>query len=72
MFLNTLVFLGLTCLIWRLIQIYPHEIWRILGNLAAIICLIVGLATAPIFLKVLILLGVFLTNTDIYRHRNLN
>ncbi len=70
MLLNTLIFLGITCVIWRLIQIYPHEIWRFLGSMAAIVCLIIGLATAPMLLKGLILLGLLLTNTDIYHHRN--
>ena len=50
-----LIFLSLTLIFWRLTQVYSDEVICFLGNLATVACLIIGLATAPILIKSMIL-----------------
>ncbi|MEO0536301.1 MAG: hypothetical protein AAF215_20805 [Cyanobacteria bacterium P01_A01_bin.123] len=54
------IFLSLTLVSWRFTQTHRNDVGRFLGNLSAVACLIVGLATSPILLKSLILIGVVL------------
>ena len=67
---TALIFFGLTLICWRLTQIYSDEVICFLGNLATVACLIVGLATAPILLKSLILLCLLLTPSMASKKRN--
>lgn len=70
MSLTALLFLGLVLTFWRLTQIYSDEVMRFLSSLAAVTCLIIGLATAPILLKSLILLFLLLTPPVLFQNRN--
>ncbi len=56
----TLIFLGLTLIFWRLTQISSDEVICFLGNLATVVCLIVGLGTAPMLVKSLVLVFLLL------------
>lgn len=70
MSLTTLIFLGLMLTFWRLTQIYSDEVIRFLSSLAAVTCLIVGVAAAPVLLKSLILLFLVLTSSMVSRNQN--
>ena len=67
---TALIFLGFALTFWRLTQIYSDEVICFLGSLASVACLIVGLATAPILLKSLILLFLLLTPPITSQNRN--
>lgn len=54
------IFLSLTFVCWRFVQVHPHEVARFLASLSAIACLLIGLFTAPILLQSLILLSLLI------------
>lgn len=68
---TALTFLGLTAAFWQFTRNHRNDIGRFLGNLSAAACLIVGLATSPILLKSLILLGLVF-NPTVLHNRSLD
>lgn len=67
---TALIFLGLTFTFWQLLQFASDEVIRFLTSLAAVACLVLGLAAAPILLKSLILLVLLLTPLIGTQNRN--
>lgn len=57
MLVTALLFLGLAIVAWRFTQIHVDDVGRFLGSLAALTFLIAGLATAPLLLRGVVLLG---------------
>ncbi|MBE7382442.1 MAG: hypothetical protein F6J95_013655 [Leptolyngbya sp. SIO1E4] len=54
---TALILFGLAIAAWRFTQNHPDDVGRFLGSLSALVCLIAGLATAPLLLRSIILLG---------------
>ncbi|MEM6255455.1 MAG: hypothetical protein AAF821_21280 [Cyanobacteria bacterium P01_D01_bin.156] len=67
---TTLIFFSLTLIFWRFTQLSGDEVLGFLGNLATATCLILGLATAPIFIKSIILVLLLLTPSLVFQKHN--
>lgn len=55
--------LGLTIVFWRFTHHPPNDICRVLASILALVCLIIGLANTPLFLRSIMLLGLLIYPT---------
>ena len=58
MSITSLFFLMFTFYAWQAAHRHPEEVGRVLASIFSVVCFVIGVSTASIFLKGLILLAV--------------